>query len=295
MASSPIFTSTTRASCGTGQFDMGGEETSLTENLLRRERWIVLSGLAAITVLSWIYILTGAGTGMPVRSMTAAWLFPHRMTGTSLQPAGWTSEYWIIMLLMWWVMMIAMMTPSAAPIVLLYARATRYAQSKGQAGRAVAPAAAFSGGYLLAWFGFSLFATLLQRGLEASGGISGMWMASKSAGLSAAVLMLAGAYQLSPWKHRCLSHCRTPAEFLSRHRRPGRLGAVRMGIRHGAFCVGCCWVLMALLFVGGIMNVLWIATLAIVVLLEKFAPQGAWFARVMGVVLVAWGAVTLAI
>jgi predicted metal-binding membrane protein len=148
---------------------------------------------------------------------------------------------------------------------------------------------------LLAWFGFSLFATLLQRGLEASGGISAMWMASRSAGLSAAILVLAGAYQLSPWKHRCLSHCRAPAEFLSRHRRSGRLGAVRMGIEHGAFCVGCCWVLMALLFVGGIMNVLWIALLGVVVLLEKVAPQGPAFARVMGIALVVWGAATLAV
>jgi predicted metal-binding membrane protein len=217
------------------------------------------------------------------------------MAETPLPPAGWTAGYWIIMLLMWWVMMIAMMTPSAAPMILLYARATRYAQGKGQLGRGVVPAAAFAGGYLLAWFGFSLFATLLQRGLEASGGISAMWMASRSAGLSAAVLILAGAYQLSPWKHMCLNHCRAPAEFLSRRRRPGRLGALRMGVEHGAFCVGCCWVLMALLFVGGIMNVLWIAVLTIVVLLEKLTPRGPWFARIAGIVLVAWGAATLVV
>ena len=273
---------------------MGGQGTSLTERLLRRDRWIVLGGLAAISLLSWTYILTGAGTGMSARSMTKAWLFPHRMAGTPFHPAGWTSAYWIIMLLMWWVMMIAMMTPSAAPMILLYARATRYAQGKEQLGRGAVPAAAFAGGYLLTWFGFSFFATLLQRGLEASGGISAMWMASTNAGLSAAILILAGIYQLSRWKHRCLNHCRNPAEFLSQHRRSGRLGAVRMGIEHGAFCVGCCWVLMALLFVGGIMNVLWIAVLATVVLLEKLAPRGPWFARVTGIVLLAWGAATLA-
>src|SRR2546423_1924811 len=213
------------------------------------------------------------------RSMTKAWLFPHRMAGTPFHPAGWTSAYWIIMLLMWWVMMIAMMTPSAAPMILLYARATRYAQCKDQLGRGIVPAAAFAGGYLLTWLGFSVFATLLQRGLEASGGISAMWMASTKADLSAGILMLAGIYQLSSWKHRCLNHCRNPAAFLSQHRKFGRLGAVRMGIEHGTFCVGCCWVLMALLFVGGIMNVLWIAVLATVVLLEKLAPRGPWFAR----------------
>ena len=293
MVSSPIFTSTIRAWCGIVRFEMGGHETSLTEDVLRRDRWIVLSGLAAITLLSWTYILTGAGTGMSARSMTRAWLFPHRMPGMPFHPAGWTSEYWIIMLLMWWVMMIAMMTPSAAPMILLYARATRYAQGTGQPGKGVVPAAAFAAGYLLTWFGFSLVATLLQRGLEEAGGISAMWMASKNAGLSAAILILAGIYQLSPWKHRCLNHCRNPAEFLTHHRKPGRLGAVRMGMEHGAFCVGCCWVLMALLFVGGIMNVLWIAVLATVVLLEKLAPQGPWFARITGIVLLVWGAATL--
>ena len=294
MVSSRIFTSTIRAWCGIGRFEMGGEETSLTERLLRRERWIVLSGLVAITLLSWIYILNGGGTGMSARSMTRAWLFPHRMAGMTFHPAGWTFEYWIIMLLMWWVMMIAMMTPSAAPMILLYARAVRYTQGTGQLGKGVVHAAAFVSGYLVTWFGFSFLATLLQKGLEASGGISAIWMASKSAGLSAAILILAGIYQLSPWKHRCLNHCRNPAEFLSQHRRSGRLGAVGMGMEHGTFCVGCCWVLMALLFVGGIMNVLWIAVLATVVLLEKLAPRGPWFARGTGIVLLAWGAATLA-
>jgi predicted metal-binding membrane protein len=270
------------------------QETSLTERLLRRERWIVLSGLAAITLLAWTYILTGAGTGMSARSMTKAWLFPHRLTGTPLYPVGWTLAYWIIMLLMWWVMMIAMMTPSAAPMILLYARSVRYAQARDQLGTGVVSAAAFAGGYLLTWLGFSFFATSLQRGFEALGVISAMWMASTNAGLSAAILIIAGIYQLSRWKQRCLNHCRNPAEFLSQHRRAGRLGAVRMGIEHGAFCLGCCWVLMALLFVGGIMNVLWIAVLAIVVLLERVAAQGPWFARTTGLVLLAWGVATLA-
>jgi len=272
---------------------MDGEATSLTENLLRRERWIVFSGLTTITVLAWIYILTGAATGMSIRAMTIISLFPHRMVGMPMPSEAWTVTYWIIMLLMWWVMMIAMMTPSAAPMILLYARATRHSQSNGQLGRGAASAATFAAGYLLVWLGFSLAATLLQWVLERFGAISGMWMASASAGLSAAILFAAGIYQLSPWKHRCLSHCRAPAEFLTRHRRSGRVGALRMGIEHGAFCVGCCWVLMALLFVGGIMNVLWIAVLAIFVLLEKVAPQGQWFARVTGILLVAWGAATL--
>ena len=273
---------------------MGGEATSLTESVLRRERWIVLGGLAAITILSWIYILTGAATGMSVRAMTIVSFFPHRVVGTPFHMA-WSPEYWIIMLLMWWVMMIAMMTPSAAPMILLYGRAMRYAQNADQPERGVVPTAAFAGGYLLVWLGFSLLATILQWVLERLGAISGMWMASASAWLSAAILFAAGAYQLSPWKHRCLNHCRAPVEFLTQHRRPGRLGALRMGVEHGAFCVGCCWVLMALLFVGGIMNLLWIAVLAIFVLLEKVIPRGQWFARVTGVLLLAWAAATLAV
>jgi predicted metal-binding membrane protein len=273
---------------------MAGEETSLTETLLRRERWIVLAGLGGITILAWIYLLTGAGTGMSVRAMTIVSLFPHRIVGMPFHTT-WTSGYSILMLLMWWIMMIAMMTPSAAPIILLYARATRHAQSTGYAGRGAASAAAFAGGYLLVWLGFSLLATLLQWLLERLGVVSGMWMASASAGLSAALLFAAGAYQLSPWKHRCLSHCRGPVEFLMQHRRPGRLGAVRMGIDHGAYCVGCCWVLMALLFVGGIMNVLWIAVLAILVLTEKLLPEPRWFTRVTGILLLTWAAATLVV
>jgi predicted metal-binding membrane protein len=145
------------------------------------------------------------------------------------------------------------------------------------------------------WLGFSLLAATLQWALEESGFVSAMMMASRSAGVSAAILIAAGLYQLSPLKHVCLRHCRAPAEFLSRNWRPGVFGALRMGLEHGAFCVGCCWVLMALLFVGGIMNVLWIAALAILILLEKVAPHGAWLSRGAAIVLLAWGVATLAV
>jgi len=253
----------------------------------------VIGGAAAISILAWIYILTGAETGMSVRSMTIVSLFPHRTVGIPISQQ-WTLSYWIIMLFMWWVMMIAMMTPSATPVILLYARAMRQAETNGQLSRGAASAAAFALGYLITWFGFSWAATAAQWWLERSGLLSGMWMASASRGLSVAILMVAGVYQLSPWKHRCLEHCRTPAEFLSRRRRSGKLGALCMGVEHGTFCVGCCWVLMAMLFVGGIMNVLWIAVLAMFVLLEKLAPHGHWVARITGVMLLVWGISTLA-
>jgi predicted metal-binding membrane protein len=277
---------------------MAPEETSLTESALRHDRWIVAAGLVALTLLSWAYIMAGAGTGMSVRGMTFVSLFPHRMAemtmgGVSMHPGAWTPAHWIIMLLMWWLMMIAMMTPGAAPMILLYARATRHAQAGGRLRQGAVPTAAFASGYLLAWLGFSMTAAMLMWALERSGVVSATLMASTSAGVSAGILIFAGVYQLSPWKHVCLRHCRAPAEFLSRHWRPGVSGALRMGLQHGVFCVGCCWVLMALLFVGGIMNVLWIAALAIFVLLEKVAPFGPWFARTMGIVLLAWGAATL--
>jgi predicted metal-binding membrane protein len=258
--------------------------------------------MVAIALLSWTYILTGAGVGMSVRDMTVVSLFPHRMAempmagmSMSMQLGAWSPGYFMIVLFMWWAMMIAMMTPGAAPMILLHARATRHAQTTGQLQHGVVPTAAFAGGYLMVWLAFSLLAAVLQWALERSGLVSATMMASTSAGVSAAILVLAGVYQLSPLKHVCLRHCRAPAQFLSRHWRPGALGALRMGLEHGAFCIGCCWVLMALLFVGGIMNVLWIAALAILVLLEKVAPRGAWLSRVTGVVLLAWGATTLVV
>src|SRR6266851_2269832 len=279
---------------------MPAEDRSLTESALRRDRWIVIVGLAAMTLLSWAYIMTGAGTGMSVWGMTSASLFPHRMAempmdGMSMQPRAWPPGYWIIMLLMWWAMMIAMMTPSAAPMILLYAWATRHAQAGERLQQEAVPIAAFAGGYLLAWLGFSLSATFLMWALERAAFISAMTMSSTSAWLSAAILFFAGLYQLSPLKHVCLRRCRNPADFLSRHWRPGTSGALRMGLEHGLFCIGCCWVLMALLFVGGIMNVLWIGMLALFVILEKVAPHGPRFAQIGGIVLLAWGATTLAV
>jgi len=279
---------------------MPADDRSLTESALRRDRWIVIVGLAAMTLLSWAYIVAGAGTGMSLWGMTSASLFPHRvaevpMDSISMQPGAWTPGYGIVMLLMWWIMMIAMMTPSAAPMILLYGWVTRHAQAGGHLQQGAVPTAAFAGGYLLAWLGFSLVATLLMWALERAVFISAMTMSSTNAWLSAAILIFAGLYELSPLKHACLQRCRNPADFLSRHWRPGPSGAVRMGLEHGLFCVGCCWVLMALLFVGGIMNVLWIAILALFVTLEKVSPHGPRFAWFGGIVLLAWGATTLVV
>jgi predicted metal-binding membrane protein len=276
------------------------EQLSFTERLVRRDRLVVVGGLVLLTLLAWLYVLVGAGTGMPAWHMISLSLFPHHLGEMAMgrmvmHSGGWSPGYWVILLLMWWVMMVAMMTPSAAPMILLYARAIRHAQDGGRLQAGATSTIAFAGGYLLVWLGFSIAATIVMWLLEKGGVLSVTRMASTGAWLSGGLLIAAGLYQFSPLKNVCLSVCRAPAEFLSRHWRPGASGALRMGLEHGAFCVGCCWVLMALLFVGGVMNVLWIAVLAILVLAEKLAPAGLWVARASGAALIAWGVATLAI
>ena len=258
-----------------------------TEVLLRRDRLIVGAGLAVICLLCWLYIIAGAGTGISTAAMTT-WQFPPP-TLMSNAAAPWGPSYWIVMALMWWVMMIAMMVPSAAPMILLYARVHRHAQKKGQIDHAVIPTAAFVSGYLLGWLAFSLAATSLQWSLEQVGLMHAMMMWSTNSVLSGSFLMAAGIYQLSPLKGACLKHCRSPADFLSRHWRKNRLGAARMGLEHGLYCIGCCWFLMVLLFAGGIMNLVWIAGLAVFVLVEKLAPYGYWIGRASGLLLIAAG------
>ena len=207
--------------------------------------------------------------------------------------AAWPPAYWAIMLAMWWIMMIAMMVPSAAPTILLYARVHRHGQSSGAIAGAVAPTGAFAAGYLFTWFGFALAAAALHWAFERAGLISPMMMGSQNRWFSAALLFSAGLYQFSPLKEACLSHCRSPAEFISRHWSAQPFGALTMGVRHGAYCVGCCWMLMALLFVGGVMNLVWIAALAVLVLVEKLLPLGRWAGRVSGAILLVWGAATM--
>lgn len=200
---------------------------------------------------------------------------------------------------MWWLMMVAMMAPAATPVVLLYARVQRHALAgPGAIPAAAGPGlpvsvAAFALGYATAWLGFSVAAAAAQLLLHQSRLLSPATMGSGYAWLSAALLVSAGLYQLSPLKGACLAQCRAPAVFLTRHWRPGATGAFRLGLLHGAYCVGCCWLLMALLFVGGVMNPWWIVALALAVLAEKYLPGGRWLGQAAGVVLVAWGVALL--
>jgi len=271
----------------------GGSVAGAVERVLSHERVVVGIAMAALAVAAWAYVWSGAGTGMPARDMTAFALFPHLqpepMPGMAMSSFGWTAA-----IAMWWVMMVAMMTPSAAPLVLLYARVLHHHRGDASHAQALASSMYVVGGYLTAWLGFSIAAAALERLLEPAGLTSPMMLWSKSAPLSAAVLLAAGLYQLSPLKAACLRQCRGPAQFLTRYWRPGRLGAFAIGLRHGAWCVGCCWMLMALLFVGGLMNLAWIAALALLVLIEKVAPAGALVGKAAGVVLLGWAVATIA-
>jgi predicted metal-binding membrane protein len=260
---------------------------SAVEALLRRERAVVALAMLALAALAWLYLWRGAGMGMPALHMTSLAFFPH------LQPAaaGEMPAHYPMVAAMWWVMMIAMMTPSVAPLVLLYGRVMRH---HGEYARA-APGCSIAllSGYLAVWAGFALAAASIQVLLQSSGLTSSMMLWSQSAFLSAGVLALAGIYQLTPLKRACLAQCRGPVQFLTRHWRPGRAGAFRMGVLHGAYCVGCCWLLMALLFVGGVMNLAWIAALSVLVLAEKVSPAGPAIGIGAGIVLLAWALATL--
>jgi predicted metal-binding membrane protein len=279
---------------------MAAESASAVEGLLRRDRLITATGLAVLCALAWAYLLAGAGTPMSVADMTRLGFFPHQaaapmaMPGMDMPaaPSRPGPAFWLLAAAMWQAMMIAMMTPAAAPTVLLYARVCRQAVADGR-GSQVAPTGAFAAGYLLVWLGFSVVAAGLQWALQLSGLVSAATMGSQNRLFSALGLAAAGVYQLSPLQRVCLDHCRSPAEFLSRHWRPGVGGAVLLGVRHGVYCLGCCWLLMALLFVGGAMNLAWIAGLTVLVVAEKLLPGGRWLGRAAGVVLIAWAAATL--
>ena len=244
---------------------------SALEALLRRDRLAVVAGLAGTIALSWLYLVPVSRDMYGAMDGLSAWM----MEGT------WDGRYLLLIFLMWTVMMVGMMLPSAAPTLLLFANVVRKSDSQNAP---VARTYVFAGGYLLAWTVFSLAATLLQWALAETALLSPM-MITTSPALGALILMAAGIYQWTPLKQSCLTRCRSPADFLSRHWRPGFTGALRMGAWHGLYCVGCCWVLMLLLFFGGVMSLTWIAAITIFVLLEKLAPFGAQGGRLSGALL----------
>jgi predicted metal-binding membrane protein len=248
---------------------------SALEWALRHNRALLVAGLLLVVLLSWAYLFAGAGMAPAI--------------GDMVMPTGaetWSAGYALVVFAMWAVMMAAMMLPSAAPMILFY---DSIASRRLARGEAAAGAGVFTLGYIAAWALFSVAATALELALESLALMLPM-MHTTSIGAAGAVLVAAGIYQWTPFKQSCLRRCRSPLDFVQEHWREGTRGAFAMGLRHGAFCVGCCWLLMLLLFVGGVMNLWWISGIALFVLVEKLAPAGHWLGRVAGVLLVAWGA-----
>jgi len=262
---------------------------ALLEVLLRRDRIIVAVALAALTALAWTDVLwLAADMGMGGMDMTGFRMIPAGIGIMAPALAPWQAIEFAYVFAMWAVMMVGMMIPSAAPMILIYARVGRQASARG---KPFAATGWFATGYLLAWFGFALVATVAQWALERTALLDSM-MAGTSQVFGGIVLITAGVYQWSPLKDTCLAQCQSPLLFIHRqggfHRDPS--AALALGLRHGAHCVGCCWALMALLFVGGVMNVLWIATISAFVLIEKIVPVGRLISRIAGLGFVAAGA-----
>ena len=253
--------------------------TSL-ETLLRRDRWLVGGALVVAVALCWAWLVPMARDMYGPMTGAGAWM----MTDT------WDFAHLALLFAMWVVMMAGMMLPSAAPALLIYAAVIRRSPDGA---RAAAHAYAFAGGYLVVWTLFSLLATVLQRWLANALVLTPM-MEARSPVFGGALLIVAGIFQLTPWKRTCLDACRSPAEFLVRHWRPGVDGGFYLGLANGLFCLGCCWALMLLLFVGGVMNLWCIVALTIFVLLEKIAPLGAQGGRLSGALFLALGSWMLA-
>jgi predicted metal-binding membrane protein len=246
------------------------------ETALKHDRWLTAGALLLAVLLSWAWIVPMALDMYGAMTGPSAWM----MT------TNWDALHLALLFAMWAVMMVGMMLPSAAPTLLLYAALARKSDSSGSVALRVY---AFAAGYLAIWTLFSLLATTLQRVLAAALVLSPM-MEVQSRAWAGGLLVLAGVYQFTAAKRACLTACRSPVEFITRHWRPGRSGAFRMGLEHGLYCLGCCWALMLLLFVGGVMNLWVIAAITLFVLLEKAAPLGAQAGRLSGALLLLLGA-----
>lgn len=261
---------------------MASTDTALTA-VLKRDRMVVLAALLALAALAWAYVLWLAANMNAPASMN--------MNGMAMMmsPAftEWTFTHALFIFAMWAVMMVGMMTPSAAPMILIY---TQVARQSNTLGKPFASAAWFTSGYLIVWTLFAALATAAQYGLERAALLDSM-MVSKNNLFGGAVLIAAGLYQWTPLKHACLNQCRAPLAFVQQHGgfQSSAFGSLRLGLLHGAQCVGCCWALMALLFVGGVMNPLWIAGLMIFVLAEKILPAGRFVSWLAGTLALAAG------
>ncbi len=249
----------------------------VAENLLRRDRLIVGTGLATLAALAWLYVYRLAAGGSAAG-----------MAMAMPEARGWSGADALLLLAMWAVMMIAMMLPSAAPMILMFTLVNR---RRVEQARPVARTGVFVAGYLVVWAAYSALAAAGQWALHEAALLSDL--AAVGSGVGGALLIAAGVYQWTPLKQACLTTCRSPLSFLLTEWREGGRGALVMGLRHGAYCVGCCWMLMALLFVAGVMNLVWVVVLAGLVLVEKLLPAGEVVSRVAGILMAAAGVALL--
>lgn len=273
--------------------------------VLEKDNLIVYLSIFLIVIITGLYTIFGIGMSMSAIEMT-------KMSGIFSMPSSmemnmnmgsnnmdmnmgsnnmdmknrWSISMAISMFLMWWLMMIAMMTPSAAPTLLLFHNLKKIG-SEGK--KALSYTYLFLFGYLIIWAIFSLIACIIHKFFDTSSITDAAMMQLKSVQFSGILLITAGIYQFTPLKNACLERCRTPIDFLSSNNRKGAKGSFIMGAHHGLFCLGCCWALMALLFVGGVMNLFWITGLALYVLIEKIIIKAGWLDKIMGLILIFFG------
>jgi predicted metal-binding membrane protein len=254
-----------------------------------RERFVALASLLGVVALAWLHLWHEAARmdSMPMRSLEAA---ATAMEAMSMQQV-WSVNSLLLTFLMWSIMMVGMMLPSATPAIFLYGS---LAKKNRERGTTLPSVWIFTAGYLAMWTAFSLAVTILQAAFNA-GALLTPLMVSDSPWLSGGLLIVAGIYQWLPVKDVCLEKCRAPLQFFLFRWKPGALGAFRMGAEHGVFCTGCCWALMLLLFTVGVMNLIWVATIAGFVFVEKLLPPGRLIGRLTGVGLVLTGTVLLLI
>jgi predicted metal-binding membrane protein len=263
------------------------------EAMLRRQRLIVGLCLAVLAALAWLYLFHSRTTMGDTAGTTMAGMDMSNMNMPGMVMPGaeeWNFTAVLLLFAMWAIMMVAMMVPSAAPMVLAFVAVNHRRQTSG---RLLVPVGIFLTGYLTIWTAYSAVAASTQWSLHHAALLSSA-MKTTSPQLNGVLLIAAGVFQWTPLKRACLDGCRSPLTFLMSEWREGARGAFVMGLRHGTYCVGCCWILMALLFVAGVMNLLWVAAIACLVIAEKLFPKGHLVAHASGVAFVLGGAALIA-
>ena len=265
---------------------MGLRSGDGSPSIYNRDRVIIIVAIVIITCVSWMYLFNLSGDMDEMSSLESTTGLSRAMP--NMVPWGFSD--WISMFVMWFVMMVGMMVPTASPMILMFSTVN---QRKKEQNQPFVATAIFLSGYVLVWLGFSIGATATNWILHSNTLLSGIMGESTNNLFGGVLLISAGVFQWTPIKKACLNNCRTPMGFLMTEWKNGFYGALKMGLNHGIYCLGCCWLLMALLFVLGVMNLLWIAVLTTIVLFEKVAPKGNWVSRLTGIGFAVWGVMLL--